>query len=1220
MSKKLMRIIALIMIVFLLPSNALAKTPSPNGDKITKAEFIAIISDYFEWPHPTEYNDIWKAPLKQFNDVKTSDQYGKQIEVAYEEGIIAPDSNGNFNPNSGITRQDAAVILVKAFRIDTSDTETAFNDKDTISEEALGSVNALVELGYMDGRTSKLFMPNELIKKEEVNKVFNKITTSMVAPVQALPKQTTLEIDLSEDLNIAPRRFVKLYTPTEGAKIYYTKVSSSEGWPEVEDPTTDSNEYVLSVNGHISELVGLRSGELDAPDNYVVYKAIAVKDGKVSPVQTFRWHLYRPMDGDFQYKQIKEKAATCPAVYEIFRDNESVRAMAWYIEGEESGIVFDALQTPVNVENLKDYIDENIATKPYISIIGHEHGDHDAQVPNFIEGGIDVYLNQRGWASVSKPGFGGVVTTSEAQAKVKNVEEGMQFDLGGGTVFEVYALPGHANGNVALYDRQSGYLFSSDFYGCTRAGSADTVGISGVRADLLLSFVQQVYSKYTKDDSEVNALFTGHDESELSDNNLKLFEAALQQVIDNGEDGCTPSVRGSNNRTTMIGDMYKDGTNWIALELGGKMGDDREYLSSTNDLNALPYMSDPKNAGLNYNAGGHLKYSVLSNIEIKGGELVGKTVQWASDANPFQWAGQTITVNPSLENRFNPWSYDYTIIVPEKNNEITIIPTTMSTKVKTISIDGKKVDYRSENIVKVSDGTVITIDITAPDKVTSSTYTFTIEKGTVVKAIEPSVDNIKTIQAYTDLTFYGQKLTKVEIKYNGNVDLSGVTADTYILLDRGYSNPDFAEVTIDSVDVKGKTVTLNITQDTEALPDNALIYSGENSTGSRAKNPLGLYATGPWYRDVNGVIYFGSVDTDNYMAKTNNEGYQTRECLELKLYHVGENEDDAVCLANEDGSYNADGLWLLTIDANYGKRGFQTFEELDINVPTTATDGEKYVRGFAYFPKGYDKDRVEKYPMIITITGNGTSFWLLPDGTNNFGTGLNFDGSAFRWMDCDAIVLNIHDRSHTGGDDYKFWVDDYNVIQHFIENYNADPNAITLTGNSRGTMAIGRIYQEYPGIANTLIINNGSMGSRWTEVDWQNAAHNGTSIWAFDGELDTNNIAAYQTAKSYYKAAGWSDEWIAENIRLTGFPTELYYYWGETDHSTTKMTYWYFYDNPYWGPDAEIINGELVYNSKLNVDDTYELNGKLTGGVYNKEGFKYIIYGEALRDWVLSRD
>ena len=503
--------------------------------------------------------------------------------------------------------------------------------------------------------------------------------------------------------------------------------------------------------------------------------------------------------------------------------------------------------------------------------------------------------------------------------------------------------------------------------------------------------------------------------------------------------------------------------------------------------------------------------------------------------------------------------------------------------------------------------------------------------------LEPAVGNIRSIRAYTDLCFYGQKLTKVEIKYRANVDLSGVTPDTYTLLDRGYAHPDFAEVTIESVSVRGKTVTLNITQDTEALPGNQLIYTGDNATGPRLKNPLGLYATGPWYRDVNGVIYFGN-GTAGYPANTTGKGYQTRECLELKLYHAGETEADAACLANEDGSYNADGLWLPTIDANYGKRGFMTFEELGIEVPTTAdgSDGELYVRGWAYFPKGYQKNHHnkhhhkhhKKYPLIITITGMGTSFWKLPDGTHNFGTGLNFDGSGYRWMEnCGAIVLNIHDRSMGGGANYKFWVDDYNVIQYFINNYNADPEAITLTGNSRGTDAVCRIAKEYPGLVNTLIINNGSIGtglvpgsSGWTAQDWQNAAYYGTSIWAFDGELDTNNINSYQTAISYYEAAGWSDGWIKENIRLTGYPSQIYYYWGDTDHSSTKMTYWYFFDNPYYGPDCYVEDGKLVYNSMLSAGDNYQLMGRLVNGVYNKEGFDYVIYGETLKDWVLSRE
>ncbi len=505
-----------------------------------------------------------------------------------------------------------------------------------------------------------------------------------------------------------------------------------------------------------------------------------------------------------------------------------------------------------------------------------------------------------------------------------------------------------------------------------------------------------------------------------------------------------------------------------------------------------------------------------------------------------------------------------------------------------------------------------------------------ILSGCFLKKVDPSVDSIISIQAFTDMCFYGQKLSRVEITYQKNVDLSNVSTDTYTLIDRGYANPDFAEVTIESVDIDGQVVTLNITQDTEAMEDNTLIYAGDNATGSRLKNPIGASVTELWYRAVDGTIYFGEEDSDKYKANTSGDGYQTRECLELKLWHNNESEANAASLANADGSYNTNGVWLPTIDANYGEDGFQSFEELGVEVATTATDGDQFVKGWAYFPEDFDVNNEEKYPLIISINGYGTSYWKHEDGTHNFGTGIKFDSSAIRWMNNGAIVLNIHDRSHTGGENYKFWIDDYHVIQYFIANYKADPERITLSGNSRGTIAVNTITSTYPDLINTLIINNGSMGTGiagkqmfegvWTEDEWMEAANNGISIWAFDGEQDTDNQDTYHTAISYYKKAGWSDEWIAENIRITGFPSELYYYWGETDHSTTKMTYWYFFDEPYSGPDVKIEKGELVYNSKLNVGDTYQLKGILREGTYNKEGFDYVIYGENLRDWVLSRD
>nr|WP_321357232.1 cadherin-like beta sandwich domain-containing protein [uncultured Draconibacterium sp.] len=658
---KLKTTFLLIVSVFLL--NACG-----TSDSISKAEFVAMVSDYFEWPHPDDYNDIWKMPIDGFNDVSSADLYGKQIEVALEQGIITKDASGNFNPDAAMTRGEAAKILQVAFMLD-----------DLVAE------------GFMEeGKT------NASLSKEEAAAVFEKIITSVVAPVQAVPVTTA----------VAPRRYIKLWCPTEGAAIYFTRDGS--------EPTMESEVYNLEQMGHIAEMIGFRDGSGSSTGlREVVYKAFAVKDGlEKSATHILKWNLYRPLDDEFQSDLIVEGDEKTPKVYRVYNDSESVRAMCWYIEGPEKGIVFDALQTTVDKHNLKDYIDK-IATKPYILVVGHEHGDHDAQMPAFLNAGIETYLNKRGWASVGRVGgFGAVVTDPEKQKLVKDVEEGDSFDLGGGCVFDVYAMPGHANGNIVLNDKQSGMVFGSDIYSCTRAGSADNVGVSGLKVDRLLSFTQQTYSNYTKDGRDVKMLFTGHDEQMLSNNNLLLFEQALQQVIDKGEAGCSPSLRGRGSRVTTIGDMWKDGTDWISLSIGGMLGDDYEYLTS--------------NSTANYNAGGFIKYSVLSNIEIDGGDLVGTTVEWA-DPRSFEWAGKKLTVPNSLTDKFDPWTYNYTIKVPAENNKISITPVTMSTQVKEILLDGKLVEYRSENEVEVSNGQVIDIIVTAPDGETKSTYLFTIE-------------------------------------------------------------------------------------------------------------------------------------------------------------------------------------------------------------------------------------------------------------------------------------------------------------------------------------------------------------------------------------------------------------------------------------------------------------------------------------------------------------
>jgi hypothetical protein len=66
--------------------------------------------------------------------------------------------------------------------------------------------------------------------------------------------------------------------------------------------------------------------------------------------------------------------------------------------------------------------------------------------------------------------------------------------------------------------------------------------------------------------------------------------------------------------------------------------------------------------------------------------------------------------------------------VPKDNYAINIVPTAMSTKIKSMTLNGNAIASKTGRIYPVADGTVLTLNIVAPDGVSTSTYKFTIVK------------------------------------------------------------------------------------------------------------------------------------------------------------------------------------------------------------------------------------------------------------------------------------------------------------------------------------------------------------------------------------------------------------------------------------------------------------------------------------------------------------
>ena len=505
-----------------------------------------------------------------------------------------------------------------------------------------------------------------------------------------------------------------------------------------------------------------------------------------------------------------------------------------------------------------------------------------------------------------------------------------------------------------------------------------------------------------------------------------------------------------------------------------------------------------------------------------------------------------------------------------------------------------------------------------------------------------TTDDIVSIQPYSELSYYAVGVTRIDITYRDGVDLSGVDAGDYQIMDRGYLLPHFGYLPVSDAQVNGQTVTLTIDRDTTANRENALIYEGANATGSRTKNDIyGLNATFSWYRENDGDI----VEAARAFQYRNNE---------LVIWHTGETIEDAVYQSDiTTGEYLADSKCAPTnieyftgvqMDSftrdgqthNYTVGGFMTLEELGIQIPSSSGIEGDYVMAYVAFPEGYDPNR--EYPLILSLPGNSAAMWdIMEDGeiiaSNPYGATF-FNGSAINWYDkdVDAIVVYVSHRYHSdfapcvpdvtdlSVEGYNHAKDDMALIDYFIDHYGAKANHVVLTGDSRGTMAGSDLIQAYPGRISTFLCINGDWGSNgnsYTYEDYQSAAQYGTSVWCIDGEQDSTNIPTLGQARQAYAEAGFSQEEIADMLRHTDLATEYNYYWGETDHSATKFVYWYLMDELYYGP-GHIENGQIIY------DDTsitsYQSQGKLEDSGYNKAGYDYQVYTDTLIDWVMSPD
>jgi len=136
-------------------------------DYITRAEFVKIIVGALEIESDGETLD--------FSDVPTSHWAYDYVKNASGAGVVNGISDDEFGTELNITREDMAVMCLRAVKHKGISADTAktlsFADEKQISDYAKEAVGIMSAMGIINGRENNSFCPKELLTRAEAAKV-----------------------------------------------------------------------------------------------------------------------------------------------------------------------------------------------------------------------------------------------------------------------------------------------------------------------------------------------------------------------------------------------------------------------------------------------------------------------------------------------------------------------------------------------------------------------------------------------------------------------------------------------------------------------------------------------------------------------------------------------------------------------------------------------------------------------------------------------------------------------------------------------------------------------------------------------------------------------------------------------------------------------------------------------------------------------------------------
>ena len=135
-------------------------------DTVTRAELAVILTNLMGYQTEAE---------NTFHDIKTGDWYADAVLKANAAGILYGDSAGNALPSANVTREQAAVMLGRAFGVDDASAgASSFQDAAAVSSWAAGKVFGMETDKYISGMGNGDFEPQAYVTRAQIVSMIDK--------------------------------------------------------------------------------------------------------------------------------------------------------------------------------------------------------------------------------------------------------------------------------------------------------------------------------------------------------------------------------------------------------------------------------------------------------------------------------------------------------------------------------------------------------------------------------------------------------------------------------------------------------------------------------------------------------------------------------------------------------------------------------------------------------------------------------------------------------------------------------------------------------------------------------------------------------------------------------------------------------------------------------------------------------------------------------------